>query len=229
MFKMVCLTMGLAGLAGSAMAASRVQCALPKDFVDTPPPAIEKPLLVTHVEQIVIGRPLDKVMTEGGTDVPIEKTLRPTRGLPGVAGTHALRGTWAQPSAQRVTCLTDGGWTEEEVLDNRRSGNAHHFSYEIWNYTTPQARPVAYAVGDFFETDLGDGRTRVRWTYAFRLRSDRFPGSWGPLGRALFSAFYLDTRYGAFMRNALATRKAGAESPDPSDPAEARAGAARTG
>ncbi|MHB8816682.1 MAG: SRPBCC family protein [Steroidobacteraceae bacterium] len=97
------------------------------------------------------------------------------------------------------------------MLVNARQVNVHHFRYEVWHYTTPKARPVAYAVGDFLETDLGDGRTRIRWTYSFRLRPDRFPGDLGALGRLIFRKFYLDTRYARFMRAALAVRKATAE------------------
>ena len=128
-----------------------------------------------------------------------------------MAGTHALQGVWAEPGAHRVTCLTDGGTTEEQVLVNVHEGNIHHFRYEVWNYTTPKARSVAYAVGDFLETDLGDGRTRIHWTYSFQLRRNEFPGYLGALGRVLFRRFYLDTRYAEFMRNALAIRKQVAE------------------
>jgi hypothetical protein len=224
MFKALGLSVGLAGLAGSAMAASNVQCALPVNFIDTPPPLVEKGLLIKHVEEIVIDRPLDRVMTEAN-DTPIERAMHATRSLPGVAGTHVLHGTWPQPGALRVACLTDGGSTEEQVLDNARAGNAHHFSYEVWNYTTPKGRPVAYAVGDFYETDLGDGRTDIRWTYGFRLRPDRFPGSFGPLGALLFRAFYLDTRYAELMRGALSVRKASAEHIAASASAAGRAGA----
>lgn len=178
--------------------------------MDTPPPNIQPAKLVNHVEEIIIDRPLDVVIDEGNRTT-IEKTMHGTSTLPGVAGTHMLRGSWPEPGARRVTCLTDGGTTEEEVIANVRSGNTHHFRYEVWNYTTPRARPIIYGVGDFLETDLGDGHTRIHWTYAFRLRPDRFPGDLRPVGRLLFRAFYLDTRYAELMRGALAVRKASAE------------------
>jgi hypothetical protein len=193
-----------------AIAASDVQCAIPPSFIDTPAPNIEPEKLVEHVEEIIIDRPLDVVMAEGNR-TSLEKTMHRTSTLPGVSGTHTLHGTWPEPGALRVTCLTDGGSTEEQVVANARSGNTHHFRYEVWNYTTPQARPIIYGVGDFVETDLGDGRTRIHWTYAFRLRPDRFPGYFGPLGSMLFRIFYLDTRYAELMRGALAVRKANAE------------------
>jgi hypothetical protein len=139
---------------------------IPGGFVDSPPPDIEPAMLVHHVEEIVIDRPLDVVMAEGNR-TPIEQTMHGTSTLPGVAGTRLLRGAWPEPGALRVTCLTDGGSTEEQVIANDRSGNTHHFRYEVWNYTTPQARPIIYAVGDFLETDLGDGRT----AFTGRMRS----------------------------------------------------------
>jgi hypothetical protein len=36
-------------------------------------------------------------------------------------------------------------------------------------------------VGYFVHTDLGDGRTRVRWTYFFQLNREHFPGCLGLL------------------------------------------------
>lgn len=210
MFKVIPLSVALAGLCGSALSASEVQCPLPANFTNTAPPEIEAEMLVHHAEEITINRPLDVVLAEASR-TPIEKTMHGTSTLPGVAGTHVLRGTWPEPGALRVTCLTDGGSTEERVIANARSGNTHHFRYEVWNYTTPQARPITYAVGDFLESDLGDGRTLIHWNYAFRLRPDKFPGYLGPLGRFLFSKFFLNTRYAELMRGALAVRKANAE------------------
>lgn len=210
MFSLSSLSVVLICLARPAIAASEVECAIPAGFVEMPPPDIEPAILVQHVEEITINRSLDVVVTEGNR-TPIEKTMHGTSTLPGVAGTHLLRGLWPEPGALRVTCLTDGGSTEEQVLANARAGNTRHFRYEVWNYTTPQARPIVYAVGDFLETDLGDGRTRIHWTYEFRLRPNEFPGYLGPLGRLLFRKFYLDTRYAELMRGALAVRKANAE------------------
>ena len=210
MYKIISLSVAYACFCGPAMAASAVQCPVPAGFIDTVPPDIETEMLVDHTEEITVNRPLDIVVAEANR-IPIEKTMHGTSTLPGVAGTHLLRGTWPEPGALRATCLTDGGSTEEQVIANARRGDTHHFRYEVWNYTTPQARPIIYAVGDFLETDLGDGRTLIHWTYAFRLRLDEFPGYLGPLGRFLFRKFYLNTRYAELMRGALAVRKESAE------------------
>jgi hypothetical protein len=218
MLKFGCSWAVLICLVSPAVAAGDAQCAIPVGFVDTSPPEIESAILVQHIEEITINQSLDVVMS-AASRAPIEKTMHRTSTLPGVAGTHLLRGAWPEPGAVRVTCLTDGGSTEEQVLVNVRSGNTHHFRYEVWNYTTPQARAIVYAVGDFLETDLGDGRTRVHWTYAFRLRPDQFPGSLGPFGRMLFRKFYLETRYAELMRGALVVRKETAERPPLEAPA----------
>lgn len=214
MYKAILPAVALAVLCGPAVAASGVECPIPAGFTDTAPPQIETEILVHHIEEITIDRPLDVVMAAADR-TPVEKTMHGTSALPGVAGTHLLRGMWPEPGALRATCLTDGGSTEEQVIENERSGNTHHFRYQVWNYTTPKARPIIYAVGDFLETDLGDGRTLIHWNYAFRLRPDEFPGYLGPIGRFLFSRFYLNTRYAELMRGALAVRKATAEQGTP--------------
>lgn len=210
MVRIYLLVLAFCSVARPAIAADIVECPIPTDFAFVAVPTVEPEKLVEHSEEIVINRPLDVVMAaEGRTS--IEKTMHKTGSLPGVAGTHTLEGKWPQANAHRITCLTDGGHTEEQVLVNERDGNTHHFRYEVWHYTTPQARPVIYAVGDFLETDLGDGRTRIHWTYGFRLRPDQFPGYLGPVGNLLFRAFYLDARYAELMRSALSVRKADAE------------------
>jgi hypothetical protein len=201
-------------LAPPALAASQAECSAPAGFKDTPPPAIEPAELVSHVEEITIDRPLAAVLA-AENKTSLERAMHGTSTLPGVVGTHVFIGRWSEPGARRVTCLSDGGTTEEQVILNDRTQTTHHFRYEVWNYTTPQAKPVDYAVGDFMETDLGDGRTRIVWTYSFRLKPGEFPGNLGPPGRALFQKIYLDNRYAQLMRGALAVRKADAEQAQP--------------
>jgi hypothetical protein len=60
---------------------------------------------------------------------------------------------------------------------------------------------------------VGGDRTEVVWTYAFRLRSDRFPGFLGPLGRWLLRVVFLDRAYAVLMRETLKAMKAYAEAP----------------
>ena len=84
-----------------------------------------------------------------------------------------------------------------------RTKSSAEFRYVVWNYTTPKARPILYGVGDFVRTDLGDGRTRVRWTYSFQLNRSRFPGFLGAFGDYLFRVNFLDREYAAMMRRTL--------------------------
>jgi hypothetical protein len=92
------------------------------------------------------------------------------------------RGDLGQPGSRRLVCLTDGSTTEEQVLQQDRSKSAAEFRYVVWNYTTQKARPILYGVGDFVWTEVGNRRTRVRWTYSFQLNRQRFPGYLGSVG-----------------------------------------------
>ena len=55
----------------------------------------------------------------------------------------------------------------------------------------------------------------MTWTYAFRLRGDRFPGLLGPLGRWLLKVAFLDRAYAVLMRETLKATKRGAEAAIP--------------
>jgi len=112
----------------------------------------------------------------------LKQAIKKSDSLPGVAGTYELTsGGFGQTGTRRLVCLTDGTTTEEQVLMSTRTKSSAEFRYVVWNYTTPKARPILYGVGDFVRTDLGDGRTRVRWTYSFQLNRSRFPGYLGAL------------------------------------------------
>jgi hypothetical protein len=178
-------------------------CVPPAGFVDIPHPAIaDATELVSHTEEIIIGRPLAKVLED--SKKPLKDTIRKADSLPGVSGEHMLtQGTFGEPGSRRLTCLTDGSTLEEEVLQREQTSNSYHFRYVVWNYTSAAARPILYGVGDFHHTDLGDGRTRVVWTYSFMLKRERFPGDLGCFGRYLFRVGFLDRQYADMMRATL--------------------------
>jgi hypothetical protein len=179
-------------------------CAPPPGFTDTPHPAIAPvDQLVSHTEEVIVSRPLDDVLKEAERTT-LNQAIRQSDSLPGVSGTYELRGNFGQPGARRLVCLTDGSTTEEQVLENSRDKNSAQFRYVVWNYTTPKARPILYGVGHFVRTDLGDGRTRVRWTYSFQLNRQRLPGCLGSFGDFLFRVGFLDREYAQMMRNTLA-------------------------
>ena len=89
------------------------------------------------------------------------------------------------------------------MLERERGELAYHFRYIVWNYTTKQARPIEYGVGDFAYRDLGADRTRITWTYSFKLKDNEFPGYLGAFGRYLFRVTLLDHQYADMMRETL--------------------------
>lgn len=163
--------------------------------------------LATRTDEIIVDVPRD-VLDRRLATAKLEDQLPKTSALPGVVGTTDLTpGPFGQPGARRMVHLSDGGSATEQVLERDAEG----FRYVVWNYTTPAARPVAYAVGQFRYLDLGDGRTRIVWTYSFKLNPQRFPGVLGPLGRWLFRLAFLDRAYAELMRETLKAMKAYAE------------------
>jgi hypothetical protein len=181
-------------------------CVPPPEFKDSSPPQIAAvDQLVCHTEEVILNRSFEVVMKE--LEASQRRGLVPIRksdALPGVSGTYLLtNGEWGAPGSRRLTCLTDGSTAEEQILLNDRSLTSAEFRYIVWNYTTEKARPVLYGVGDFMRTDLGNGRTLVRWTYSFQLNRQRFPGYLGAIGRFLFRVGFLDRDYAQMMRTTL--------------------------
>ncbi|THD77012.1 MAG: hypothetical protein E7812_13705 [Phenylobacterium sp.] len=177
---------------------------------DLPPPPVVDPAapMIARTERIVVDRPIG-ALSEWLRTAKLEDQLTPTKGLPGVVGTTQLTpGEWGVPGARRVVHLSDGGSATEQILE---FFPADRFRYVVWDYTTAAARPIAYAVGEFRYVALDAGRTEIIWTYAFRLRSNRFPGVLGGLGRWLMRVAFLDRAYAQLMRTTLAAMKAGAE------------------
>jgi len=175
----------------------------PPGFVDVPPPPIaEVNRLVPHTEQIVIDHPLAVVLD--ATNRPLKDVLHQTNSLPGVVGDHPLTPNgFDLPGSRRMVCLSDGSTLEEQVLEKRRDPTSYRFRYEVWNYTTAKARPIAYAVGEFHFSQVEPRRTRIVWTYSFALRPNRFPGYLGSAGDFLFRVGFLDRQYAELMRGTL--------------------------
>jgi hypothetical protein len=178
-------------------------CVPPPGFVDVPPPPIAAvSSLVSHTEHIEIDQPLSVVLD--ATNRPLKDILHQTSSLPGVVGDHPLTPNgFDLPGSRRMVCLTDGSTLEEQVLEKRRDPTSYQVRYEVWNYTTEKARPIAYAIGEFHFNQIDPRRTRIVWTYSFALRSDRFPGYLGSFGDFLFMVGFLDRQYAELMRGTL--------------------------
>jgi hypothetical protein len=186
-------------------------CAPPQAFVDSPHPVIGSfEEFVSHTEEITISRPLSVVLS--AVDKPIKDTFKKTGSLPVVSGDYMLtKGEFGASGSRRLTCLSDGTTLEEEVLQSERDQKSSRFRYIVWNYTTEKARPIAYGVGDFHYSDIGGGRTRIAWTYSFKLKDHNFPGNWGAVGRFLFRKYFLEREYADLMRGVLNGYKSDAE------------------
>ena len=176
-----------------------------------PPPVIDPAApMIAHTERVSVDRPTGQVYdyVVGG---PLERMIPVTKSLPGVSGTTILTGgAWGAVGGRRYVHLTDNSRTTEQVLE---AVPGERFRYEVWDYSTPAAKPIAYALGDFQFEAAGVGeRTDLIWTYAFRLRPNVFPGNLGGLGRMLLRLAMVDTAYAELMRASLAAIKAEIES-----------------
>lgn len=212
MLKVISAAIAFASIAGVATAARAASCVPPRGFVETEPPVVAPAdQLVAHTEDIDISRPLATVL-EVVNGKSLENTIHSPNSLPGVSGTYPLtKGDFGEPGTRRITCLTDGSALEEQVLERHQTQDAYHFRYVVWNFTTAQARPIVYGVGDFHFSAAGLDRTHVHWTYAFQLNRGRFPGFLGSLGDFLFRVSFLDRQYAEMMRGTLNGYKSDAE------------------
>jgi len=167
--------------------------------------------LAAHTEEITVNRPL-AVVLNSAAKTDIKDAIRKAGDLPGVTGHYALNQIpFGSAGARRLVCLSDGATLEEQVLEMQQTSGSSVFRYIVWNYTSKQARPIEYGLGEFHHTALDNMHTHVVWTYSFKLKDDEFPGYLGGLGRVLFRWGFLDRQYAAMMRATLDAGKVAAE------------------
>jgi hypothetical protein len=202
----------LLAVIGSLCAVSGAACAPPPGFVDVPHPTLVAPkLLVSHTEEITVDQPL-AVVLDAASRTDLKDAIHKSSSLPGVSGEYPLNDVpFGKPGARRLVCLSDGSTLEEQVLEQERNQTSSRFRYIVWNYTTKQARPIEYGIGEFRHTEMPGGRTHIVWTYSFKLQDHEFPGYLGALGRYLFRIGFLDRQYAAMMRGTLRAGKQNAE------------------
>ncbi len=184
----------------------------PPGFVDTPHPPIAGPhKLVSRTEEIVVDRPLAHVLAAVDA-TPLPQSIAASGGLPGVRGSYVLAGgKFDQPGSRHLIFLTDDTTAVEQVLEKTTTPATRRFRYVVWNYTTAAAAPLLYGLGDWLYTAEGD-RTRVRWTYAFELRRNKFPGFLGVgLGGGMLKIAFLNGPYAKWMAATLALTRQNAE------------------
>jgi hypothetical protein len=179
-------------------------CQLPPNFVDMPHPTVAAPeQLVAHTEEITVAHSLAQVL-ETNAKVSLKDAIHKAGSLPGVTGEYPLgQLQFPTPGARHVVCLSDGSTLLEESLELEHTSTFYRFRYIVWNYTSPQARPIEYGVGEFRDSQIDAGHTHIAWTYSFKLKDSKFPGCLGAFGRYLFRVGFLDRDYAAMMRATL--------------------------
>jgi hypothetical protein len=204
----------LAAIASMSFAGGAISqpCSPPPGFVDRPHPVlVSADLLASHTEEITVNRALTVVAnTAARTD--IKDAIHKAGDLPGVLGEYPLNKIpFGTPGARRLVCLSDGSTLEEQVLELEGSKNFDRFRYMVWNYTSKQARPIEYGIGEFRHTAIDPSHTHIVWTYSFKLKDNEFPGYLGAFGRYIFHWVFLDRQYAAMMRATLEAGKVDAE------------------
>lgn len=197
-FRSAALLLGLL-LPGQSLA-----CALPAGLVVASRPLVA-PLesLLSHTEEIDVARPF----AAPGRSRPLEEAIKPTKALPGVAGTFRLSESgYGSVGSRRLVCLTDGSVAVEEVLLTEATGDSRRFRYVVWNYTGPAFRDVDYAVGEIVSTRSPSGNTRVAWTYRFAPK----PGL-GTEEIEWFRKAFIERDFALWMRTQLESGRAFAE------------------
>lgn len=184
---------------------------LPIDAGGTPAPAISagQPL-VTRTETIEVDRPLAVVLDVASR--PLETAVKGAGAVPGVVGIRMLsEGDFGAPGSRRLVTLSDASTLVEQVLVREQSDNSFRFRYQVWNFRGPSAGKVDFGVGEFNYEALAGNRTRIRWTYSFRLNEQAFPGKLGAVGRGLFRVGFFERGFADMMKDTLQGYKAGAE------------------
>src|SRR5947208_11517895 len=129
-----------------------------------PPPAIDPAApMIARTDRIVVDRPR-QALFDWNMAQKLEDSLPATGALPGVVGTTQLTpGDWGVSGARRIVHLSDGASATEQILEMTPG---EQFRYQVWDYTTAAARPIAYAIGEFRYVAVDAATTEVVWTYA---------------------------------------------------------------
>jgi hypothetical protein len=188
----------------TAISGGAQTCTPPPGFIDSPhPPVAATEQLVAHTEEIMVAHPLVQVL-ETNAKVSLKDAIHKAGSLPGVTGEYPLGNIpFPTPGARRIVCLSDGSTLQEQSLQEEHTSTFSRFRYIVWNYTSPQARPIEYGVGEFRDSQIDAGHTQIVWIYSFKLKDNKFPGYLGAFGRYLFRVGFLDRDYAAMMRATL--------------------------
>lgn len=174
--------------------------ALATPAADTPLPPIDPPAkLRTAHHEVVIDAPLAETYAWWRT-MSLNELAVETDDIPRVERTELLKGDrWQGVGTRRRVHLSDGSTALEEIIGDQ---GPDQFKYQVFAYTSSAARFVEYGVGEFRLSAVGEGQTKVSWTYQFRPRT--LLGQW-------FLGGWVKRKWSPWMVGYLANMKAGAE------------------
>lgn len=85
-------------------------------------------------------------------------------GLPAVIGQKDATGKWDAVGQTRIVLLSDKSEAQEVLLGYDRP---YGFNYQVFDFTGSLRFLAQRAEGQWWFNDLGNGRTNIRWEYAF--------------------------------------------------------------
>lgn len=157
----------------------------------------QKPQLVSHTVRFEVAVSADEFLNRFH-EIALSKLLPGTKKLSGVADITVIANPpFGGVKSRRIICQKDGNTAIEEVI---QVVPGRSFKYQVWDYSTPVAKPIEYGIGEFVAENIAPNRARISWTYSFKLKQDQLPGKLGAAGRGLFQVTFLNTAYSDFMK-----------------------------
>jgi hypothetical protein len=108
-------------------------------------------------------------------------------GIPGVASTTPIQGTWGQNGAIRRVHLDNGHYAFDLILNNQFP---EVFQYQVFGFTNEAARVADYIYAELKYTEPAAGKTLLTWTYSMKPKS----GLTRPL-----ASFFINNRFAPYM------------------------------
>lgn len=134
---------------------------------DTPPALRADKGYVMNVETAIFdGTPAEVRAALQSEEGSVLAFVAPTDAIPGIAELTPLVDMFPTEGAVRRVRLTNDEYVVERVIRNDAEG----FEYQIWNFTSSEARFIDHIHGRFAYEAIDGGKTEVTWTYAIAPR-----------------------------------------------------------
>lgn len=121
-----------------------------------------------------------------------EKVIKGTNAVSGVKSTCMLsKKAWGEIGSRRLVNKDTGSTFLEEVLENQTQ---KLFRYEMWNFTNDKTHAIKYAKAYFEVTEIGKGKSILKWHVAFRPNSFIY---------SIPLSLYVNNSFDPFMKQSL--------------------------